>query len=389
MGDIKWFHEFKQWSADKVGQTRAKLFPPPTPKTAKPRQQQKRGSSHRNADRVLQIVLWGGFGAFLLASLPHVAYFFDAFEPNNFYWWIVAYALAASIDVTGFLLSYNVARKMRLATQGQPWGAAITNALLVVVTHWPFILVLVGFSWLVNYEHAVQFSNDMLSKLNTMNLVIPWFGSIPFSSLNPIIASAFPVLAIAYTGMSDRMNDEAESDEPVENQIVNLAPAPAIDLEAFAANLEAKLLANLTEVLNQRDQALLGSLQGSLEQRMEQLQRTYRTHVEMVRREVTNEVKVTMQSFSNQLPALAAGSVAGSPKQLNPPSEPATEPLSEIEQEKIDRRAKAFELLSKSDDPGKVPLSEIQEYAGVGKSYASALRAEFIEQQKALQPVGA
>jgi hypothetical protein len=48
----------------------------------------------------LQVVLWAAFGAFLFASLPHVAYFFAAFEPEsstgtlNDYWWFVSYGLA-------------------------------------------------------------------------------------------------------------------------------------------------------------------------------------------------------------------------------------------------------------------------------------------------------
>src|SRR5258708_28236856 len=72
--------------------------------------------------RLLQGVLWAAFGAFLFASLPHVAYFFAAFEPEsstgrlNDYWWLVSYGLAASIDVTAFLLSLHIAIKMRHAT---------------------------------------------------------------------------------------------------------------------------------------------------------------------------------------------------------------------------------------------------------------------------------
>src|SRR6267142_5605436 len=52
---------------------------------------------------LLQVVLWLAFAAFLFASLPHVAYFFASFEPQengtvNAYWWFVAYALALAID---------------------------------------------------------------------------------------------------------------------------------------------------------------------------------------------------------------------------------------------------------------------------------------------------
>jgi hypothetical protein len=168
---------------------------------------------------VLQIVLWLAFGAFLLASLPHVAYFFASFEPQewtangpqvNDYWWTISYCLAFAIDVTSFLLSLNVAIKMRRATNGLSGIPKLAAAFGVMLTHWPFILLLVGFSWLVNYEHAQQFHSDMLSlaEQNTINLVI-WSGSI--RDLNPVIASAFPVLAVAYTGMSDRVKAERKA----------------------------------------------------------------------------------------------------------------------------------------------------------------------------------
>jgi hypothetical protein len=162
---------------------------------------------------LLQVILWLAFAAFLLASLPHVAYFFATFEPQNpdgtisDYWWFVSYALAVAIDVTAFLLSLNVAVKMRRATAGLPWYQKIIPAILVFITHWPFILLLVGFSWLVNFEHAKEFHSSMLADAEsvTVNLLF-WQGTL--GDLNPVIASAFPVLAVAYTGMSDQIGDQ-------------------------------------------------------------------------------------------------------------------------------------------------------------------------------------
>src|SRR6267142_311024 len=162
--------------------------------------------------RLLQGVLWAAFGAFLFASLPHVAYFFAAFEPEsstgrlNDYWWLVSYGLAASIEVTAFLLSLNVAIKMRQATLGLPWYQKMLAALGVITTHWPFILLLVGFSWLVNFEHAKQFHSAMLSAAEQVpiNLMF-WQGKL--ADLNPIIASSFPLLAVAYPGMADQLGD--------------------------------------------------------------------------------------------------------------------------------------------------------------------------------------
>jgi hypothetical protein len=163
--------------------------------------------------KLLQVVLWAAFGAFLFASLPHVAYFFAAFEPEssngtlNDYWWFVSYGLAASIDVTAFLLSLNVAIKMRHVTLGLPWYQKVFAAVGVILTHWPFILLLVGFSWLVNFEHAKEFHSSMLSAAEevSINLII-WQGKL--ADLNPVIASSFPLLAVAYTGMADQMGEE-------------------------------------------------------------------------------------------------------------------------------------------------------------------------------------
>jgi hypothetical protein len=179
--------------------------------TERPRQRLS-GRTASLLQRLLQGVLWAAFGAFLFASLPHVAYFFAAFEPEsstgrlNDYWWLVSYGLAASIDVTAFLLSLNVAIKMRQATLGLPWYQKTLTALGVITTHWPFILLLVGFSWLVNFEHAKQFHSAMLSAAEQVPInLLFWQGKL--EDLNPIIASSFPLLAVAYTGMADQLGD--------------------------------------------------------------------------------------------------------------------------------------------------------------------------------------
>jgi uncharacterized membrane protein YhaH (DUF805 family) len=67
------------------------------------------------ANDVLKRFFWIAFAVFLLASISHVAYFFRAFEPqdSSWYWWLVAYAIAISVDVTIFLLSMTVAELRR------------------------------------------------------------------------------------------------------------------------------------------------------------------------------------------------------------------------------------------------------------------------------------
>jgi hypothetical protein len=214
----------------------------------------------------LQIALWTAFGAFLLASLPHVAYFFAAHEPEDNgqvadYWWFVSYALAVAIDVTAFLLSLNVAIKMRRATEGLPWYQRILPALGVVVTHWPFILMLVGFSWLVNFEHAKQFQSDMLDLAGQVqiNLLI-WRGTL--HDLNPMIASAFPVLAVAYTGMADTIrHDRRVPRAPV---VAQQQAAPASQ-QPEPSDLE-KILTAMQTMNTQNLQAMQQSLNVTVEQ---------------------------------------------------------------------------------------------------------------------------
>lgn len=173
-----------------------------------PHQEEEEEEENRYLQGLLGIVLWFAFAAFLLASLPHVAYFFASFEPEDAkgnvsdYWWIIAYILAGSIDITSFLLSLNLANKMKRATRGLNWIQKIGVVIRIALIHWPFIVALVGFSWLVNFEHATEFHSTMLGLAEDVQInLFFWQGTL--HDLNPVIASAFPVLAVAYTGMAD------------------------------------------------------------------------------------------------------------------------------------------------------------------------------------------
>lgn len=164
---------------------------------------------------VLQFVLWLAFAGFLSASLPHVAYYFASFEPQqsdgtiSSYWWAVAYVIAGGLDITSFLLSLNVAIKQRHATAGLTGVPKLAAGFGVFLSHWPFILFLVAFSWLVNFEYAKQFQSDMLSIADTTKISFLWWSGT-LRDLNPLIASSFPVLAIAYTGMADSVRGDKQ-----------------------------------------------------------------------------------------------------------------------------------------------------------------------------------
>jgi hypothetical protein len=145
-----------------------------------------------SANNVLRYFFWLAFAVFLLASISHVAYFFRAFEPQDtsLYWWLVAYAIAISVDVTIFLLSMTVAELRR---------RKVSNWLVSSV--WVFIAGLALLSWYINWQYAVEFASHMLDRPASYWLV---------GMINPIIASCFQALAIAYTWISDKI---AQSDE--------------------------------------------------------------------------------------------------------------------------------------------------------------------------------
>jgi hypothetical protein len=235
---------------------------------------------------LLQVVLWAAFGAFLFASLPHVAYFFAAFEPEsstgtlNDYWWVVSYGLAASIDVTPFLLSLNVAIKMRHVTVGLPWYHKIFAAFGVLITHWPFILLLVGFSWLVNFEHASEFHSSMLAAAEqvSINLLI-WQGKL--ADLNPVIASSFPLLTVAYTGMADQMGEEQE--RAIQNNPAHPHPAAAHPSEEGTplAHEQALDMEIMLQALQANQEQILQAVQTMMEHHQQATQ--YLTQLSLAR----------------------------------------------------------------------------------------------------------
>jgi hypothetical protein len=163
-------------------------------------------------DTITRIAFWLAFAAFLGASIPHIAYFFRSFDPiggpEDRYWWAIAYAIAIGIDMTDFLLSMNVARLHRNKASWQ-----------VLFNRWLFIIGITSFSWFVNWEYNVQFSSSMLSKVAEVSL----FGMLRVGDLNPVLASMFQVLSIAYTSMAESLAEktvektaeelEAEADE--------------------------------------------------------------------------------------------------------------------------------------------------------------------------------
>ncbi len=174
-----------------------------------------------STNRIIKTFFWFAFASFLGASIPHVAYFFRAFEPQeksfDYLYWVVAGAIAVSIDVMVFLLSVTVAQM-----QHRKASAA------TIVTVWLFIILLSGLSWFINWQYAEQFTSEMLSKVVGQNV-----GLFRVGSIDPIIASMFQAFAIAYTYIADKiatgkpktaaeLEQEADEEEEREQQQARL-----------------------------------------------------------------------------------------------------------------------------------------------------------------------
>ncbi len=168
-------------------------------------------------NKFIRAFFWFAFAAFLAASIPHVAYFFRAYEPTDtsIVWELVSYGIALSIDVTIFLLSVTVAGMRR---QHKSAG--------LIFSVWIFIIGLAALSWYINFKYAAHFIDTGM--VSPTQVTLPFLGTI--ADINPVIASMFQILAIAYTWISDKI----AADEQVKS---------AAELEDEAAELERKVAA--------------------------------------------------------------------------------------------------------------------------------------------------
>jgi hypothetical protein len=124
---------------------------------------------------------------------------FRAWEPSsavgaeNVFWWVVSYAIAVSIDGTVIWLSHTaaVSRREKTASGGYLFGL------------WSFILFLTGFSWLMNWMYAKHNSGSANTALS--GAITESIAGIQMATITPIMVSMFPVLAIMFTLMADKV----------------------------------------------------------------------------------------------------------------------------------------------------------------------------------------
>ncbi len=193
----------------------------------------------------MKYFFWIAFAVFLAASIPHVAYFFASFEPSQgpegVWWWAVSYAIAISIDVTVYLLSWTAfQRYRRYRTAKAVWQ------------HWLLIVMCTVFSWVVNWAYAKQFHSPVM--LSSAESAAPWLVNV-----FPFMASAFPLLGIVYTMMAETITETASEDKQTMsqqltalNELAKQTSLPMATLRrALASGSRINPASLLTSVVNQ------------------------------------------------------------------------------------------------------------------------------------------
>jgi len=146
-----------------------------------------------------RVLFWSAFGIFLMVSIPHVAWVFRQYEPQDpglagFVWWVLAYGFAIAIDGVIGWLSHIKSEGTTKSDQRFIWG---------------FIVVLVMMSWYFNWVFSMahdpsQKKPDVWTFVLTSQM---WFiPSVTVGQLTPVVISALPVFIIAYTFILGKVN---------------------------------------------------------------------------------------------------------------------------------------------------------------------------------------
>jgi hypothetical protein len=152
----------------------------------------------------------------------------------------VSYAIAISIDVTVYLLSYTAFKRYRKYRTAK-----------AVWQHWLLIVICTFFSWAVNWAYAKQFHS--LTMLSSAESAAPWL-----TSVFPFMASAFPLLGIVYTMMAETISETEENPSLATlTEIIKQKQLPAILRQSLAsgqAQAETALLGSAADASNSKVQ---------------------------------------------------------------------------------------------------------------------------------------
>lgn len=133
-------------------------------------------------------LFWLAFISFLGVSIPHVAYVYHSYEPDNIiFYWVVSYAVAVGIDVMICWLSF-------IQSTGKNGIAFIT---------WVFIGALTLLSWYCNFLYTMAHNPQPIANLWDIPI---FFGVTTTGYFTPILISGIPLFIIGYTFMLSRLS---------------------------------------------------------------------------------------------------------------------------------------------------------------------------------------
>jgi hypothetical protein len=182
-------------------------------------------------DGLGRALFWFAFAAFMLAAIPHTAYFFRAWEPGvaptdsqgGLFYWGVAYAIAVSVD--GMVIYLTRALTVLNKQSGKRFAKGVA---------WLGIGLLSLLSWFVNWQYAVEFRSAMLGRVLALP-VGPW----RLGDIDPVLASMFQALIIFYAFISDKIHEEPAKAQEEDLAILRQRAAEAEERARLAAGITA------------------------------------------------------------------------------------------------------------------------------------------------------
>jgi hypothetical protein len=163
--------------------------------------------------RITLIIFWIAFASILATSVPHVAWLYHVYEPQSGVgWWAVSYGIAVGIDVMIAWLSF-------ISTLGKIKEVWFT---------WLFILALCALSWYANYLYDMQ--NNPVRQSDVWSIQL-WSG-MTTGTITPIIISAIPIFAIAYTFMLSKLGQrKIETTEEMKRRLAELKARKEVEAQ--------------------------------------------------------------------------------------------------------------------------------------------------------------
>lgn len=166
---------------------------------------------------VMAATFYAGLTIFLLGSIDHVAWFFHLYEPQSTpgdLWALVpSYGKAGSLDLAIFFLAY-------VAATGQTGDKFVT---------WTFTVILSGVSLYANYIYAMFFSPE--HQADIWQIQILW-GITTTGWLSPLIASSYPLFAIVFMYLIERViSRKAETPAQMQARLNTLRMKKALEKE--------------------------------------------------------------------------------------------------------------------------------------------------------------